>query len=157
MNAIANHTVLQQPTECSLEGPIETLVSEYRTAVAINNGVTIWHYIPNYLWAHVEGRMDELAIAALHLACRDEVRALLREKLPEWMLLGTPHKTSEATVGSLFCMIVYDDHRREDAEIWLNEVFTHKIAPALMVIFLERAAGMLAKSPVVHSQEVYAA
>lgn len=143
MNAFTT-TAEFQASQADIEGPFETLIREHREAVAIAGGLTLWHYVPNLLWQHIEGRMDELEQAALRISCRDLARNILRDELPEWLLLGAAQTGSPAPAGSLFCIIVFDPARESDAQAWMDEIFMRAIAPGLIEALLDCVTEIMA-------------
>lgn len=140
MNATAKTTefcTIPHTAKTFLTGPFETLIREHRETAAMKEGIILWHYVPRLLWQRIEGQMDEFGAAALRVACRNQVRIILRDKLPDWLLLGTSQGANHAPAGSLFCMIVYGEAREKDAQVWMEEIFMRMIAPRLSAVLLD--------------------
>mgnify|MGYP000100099996 CR=1 FL=1 len=126
-----------QASQADIVGPFGTLIREHREAVAIAGGITLWHYVPNLLWHQTEGSMDDIEQSALGITCSILARSILRDVLPDWLILGPTQTCSRSPTGSLFCFIVYDPAREMDAKAWMDEVFARAIGPKLIESLLD--------------------
>lgn len=132
-----------QASQAVIVGPYGTLIREHREAVAMAGGITLWHYVPDLLWRQIEGRMDDIEQSALRITCSILARSILRDLLPECLILGATQTGSPSPTGSLFSFIVYDPAREVDAKAWMEEVFARAIAPSLIESLMDYGSEVL--------------
>lgn len=148
MNAIVeiNECHPSPADQTIVPGLCETLIRERRDAIAMKDGIVLWHYVPDLLWEKIGGHMDRDTATAVRAACRERIGIVLRDKLPDWLILGASHIRTQPMVGSLFFMIVYDTAWEDHTLTWLSECFLPRIAPLLIEELLDCATGVLAGS-----------
>ena len=129
------NTIVEESVLTTLTGDAR-LVEERRHATAIPEGVLLWHYVPDAMWENAAGALRVTDRAALIATCSDIGRAVLRDKLPEWLLIGTSRNDHGSPNGAVFCLICYEAGHEVDARAWLEEVFLPALAPEVSAAVL---------------------
>lgn len=110
------------------------IIEQHRVAEGILDGTLVWHVVPTALW-HAAGALRPGGLAVMEELgpmLRDSVRASVRGKLPDWLLLGGCYTNTRKRHHAIFSLISYNGEREVDARAWMHEVFLPTLLPEVL-------------------------